>query len=189
MVFSTWVRIALRRQRALKTLRAHGIENGLNVESAAVTVVRSLPDINWLALHGQNALETVWRPDGGRMSISQEHSPRVSKMVPLLCRTSKVSHEGCCVSSYRNWLHRLVRLCFSFFGFYLVRKKIIRSEEEKLWRALEKVDRSTDEWAALHSAYQALGWARSPSSYAPPYGHVVRYLYPNSCRKWDIPSI
>ena len=105
----------------LGTLRAPGLESGRNVESAAVTVVRSLPDIDWVALHRQNVLETARRRDGGRMSISHEHSPRVSKMVPSLCRTSKLSHAEDDIQNFHkllakncnghtHWLQRLVRL-------------------------------------------------------------------------------
>ena len=106
----------------LGTLRAGGLEREFNVEADAVTAFRSLLDIDWIAPPRQDALGMARRRDGGRMSISLEHSPRVPKMVPSLCRTSKISHEGrwrdSCVStrrdSYRSWLHRFVRLRFHY---------------------------------------------------------------------------
>ena len=75
--------MVLRRQRTSETLRAQGIGSAVDVESAAVTAVRSLLDIDWVGPPRQNASGTARRRDGGRMSISQAHSPRVSKMVLL----------------------------------------------------------------------------------------------------------
>ena len=63
----------------LGTLRAQGLERELHVEPDAVTALRGLLDMGSKVLRRQNALVAVRRPDGGRMSISQGHSPRVSK--------------------------------------------------------------------------------------------------------------
>jgi len=107
-------------------------------------------------------------------------------------RAYRADRFGCLTSrlamSEANWLRRIVRLIFSWFDFYLVSGKRVRSENDKINFALNKLHRSTDEWAAFHSAQQALSWAVDPKSSAPPYRHVIKFLYPEKFKNSDIPS-